>query len=666
MANSLQNSIPALINNYKIPLLVLLLTIIAALPRLYHLGDPGFWGDEETSSMPAKSLALGNGATFPSGMEYRRALPHTYLNALSAKVFGIDKDLSYRIPSAVFGIATLILIFLGTLKFLGLPVALTVTVLLAFSEWHIILSRTARMYGPLLFFSISFCFAALAWHYKAKSHISLILACIMFLVASIFNYLAIVVLPILFIPVIFQNFNKRKFALSLISTTTLGIVSTIYFKTFLYTPYKEIQSSKLLQTVSIDDSSSTIVNSLMNLHIIDYSLISTGLVLGSYIFFKSRKYIPSKNHPLISIGFLIAAIATCLFVLYGKVYGTLICSAFILLFLSSSQNRDYNVSLKFAAIVTLSITLIVSLNIFNYGLVRGLKESFNYPFPYLLYQSLQYPGVIILFTVGIIDSVFSPVNKQREIIKALTVIILLPSFMLGLVQEWAPPRYLVTIYPLLLIVASYGFISLIDRTGIFKNSKKLKLIVTTLMPASGIFGGHGIPQAVAVSPSEYGAYIHSNHLSGIIYPDHRSHGCLVKEHLQKGDIVVAEDALQMYWYIGHVDYWLRSPSNINDFLYLDNDNELKDIYVNSKPTTDKAISKLRTNYKNRIWVITSGETQQHLDHFLNKGSQQRQWFNEIISTNKPTLIGRDGLSATYCINCNLQIDNADPWDYDCR
>ena len=666
MANSLQNSIPGLFSNYKILLLVLLLTIVAALPRLYHLGEPGFWGDEETSSMPAKSLAVGNGAIFPSGMEYRRALPHTYLNALSAKVFGIDKDLSYRVPSAVFGIATLILIFFGTLKYLGLPVALTVTVLLAFSEWHIILSRTARMYGPLLFFSSSFCFAALAWHYKAKSHFSLILACIMFLAASIFNYLAIVVLPILFIPVIFQNFDKRKFALCLISTTTLGIVSTIYFKAFISTPYKEIKSSRLLQAAPLDDSSSTIVNSLINLHIIDYFLISTGLILGSYIFFKSKKYILKNNKPLISIGSLIAAIAICLFILYGKVYGALICSVFILLFLSNSLETDHKVTLKFIAIIALAIALIISLNIFNYGFVGGLKESLNYPFPYLLHQYLQYPGVIILFAAGVIDSIFSPVNKQREIIKALTIVILLPSFMLGFFLEWAPPRYFVTIYPLLLIVASYGFVCIIDRTGILKNSKKLKLLFTALVPASGIFGGHGIPQAITVTPIEYGTYIYSNHISGIRYPDHRSHGCFVKEHLQEGDIIVAEDALQMYWYVGQVDYWLRSPSNIDDFLYLDIDNELKDIYVNSKPTTDQVISELNTNYINQIWVITSGETQQYSDHFLIKGSQQRQWLNKITSTKKPTLIGRDGLSATYCINCNLQINNVDPWDYDCR
>lgn len=643
----------------------MIVLLLGALFRLYDLGSPGFWGDEETSSMPARSLALNNAAAFPSGMEYRRALPHTHLTALSAKIFGADKDLSYRIPSSIFAIATLILIFVATAKFLGLPIAIAVTALLAFSEWHIILSRTVRMYGPLLFFSTLFCFAALSWHYKAKNHISLILACIFFLVATTFNYLAIIVLPILFIPVIFQTFNKKKFTLALISTATLGIVATAYFKIFVGAPYKEIQSSRLLQTAPSDDTSHAIIDSLHNLQLFDYFLISIALVLSGYIFVKLKKYIVTQTHPLLSIGSLVAIVTICLFILYGEVYGALICAVFLLLFLPESLDKKHKTFLKIGAIITLMMALIISLNILNHGITGGLKESLNYPFPYLLYQFLQFPGVIILFMVGVLDAIFSPANKQREIIKTLTIAILLPTFMLGLFMEWAPPRILVTTYPLLLIVAAYGLVCLINRISIL-NSNKIKLTIIALIPASGILGGHGIPQAIAVSPSEYGAYIYSNHISGIRYPDHRSHGCFVKKHLQDGDIVVAEDALQMYWYIGQVDYWLRTPSNIDRFLYLDENNELRDIYVNSKPTTEEVINKLANNTTNQIWVITSGETQQLLDFALKKGTPERYWFDSLVNTNTPALKGRDGLSATYCLNCKSTFRNIDPWDYDCQ
>ncbi|MBL4773909.1 MAG: glycosyltransferase family 39 protein, partial [Alcanivoracaceae bacterium] len=358
-----------ILNNKIIETFIVLSVLLLGIYFHFHnLENPGFWGDEETSSMPAKALAMGNGPTFPSGMEYRRALPLTYLNALSAKVFGINKDFSYRVPSALFGIATLVLIFFGTMRFFGLPIALMVTALLAFSEWHIIISRTARMYGPLLFFSISFCFAALTWHQNTKKYFYLAISCILFLTASIFNYLAIVVLPILFIPIIFQDFNKRTFTISLASTVILGIVSTVYFKTFINAPYKAIQSSSLLQATPADNPNSTIISSIINLHLIDYLFISIGLVLGGYTFFKLKKYILSKNHPLISISCFLAIIALYLFILYGKVYGVLICSAFILIFLASSPDKDRTISIKFITIIALIISLIISINIFNHGL----------------------------------------------------------------------------------------------------------------------------------------------------------------------------------------------------------------------------------------------------------------------------------------------------------
>lgn len=657
---------PILRDNTLATLIVLTILFLGAFFHIHDLGNPGFWGDEETSSMPAKSLALGNGPVFPSGMEYRRALPQTYLNALSAKIFGINKDLSYRVPSAVFGIATLILIFFGTARFFGLPVALTVTALLSFSEWHIILSRTARMYGPLLFFTISFCFFALTWHYETKKYRYLLLAGILFLIASIFNYLAIIVLPILFIPVIFQSFNIKNFTLSLVSTATLGIISTIYFKVFVNSPYKEIQASRLLQMTDSNVSEPAVTNLFLSLPVTEYALIFAGLISGAYIFYKLNKHLISKKRPFISIGLLIAAISISLFILHGKSYGTLICAVFILIFLSSLPGKDKSLTLKFTIIITAILALITSINAFNHGLTNGLKESFNYPFPYLLYQFLEFPGVIILFAVGVLDSIFSPASKQREIIKTLAIVILLPTFMLGLALNWAPPRYLVTIYPLLLIVASYGLICLISRISIFKNSEKLKLIAAALIPVSGIVGGHGIPQATAVSPSKYGSSIYSNHISGIQYPDHRSLGCFVKKHLRENDIVVAEDALQMHWYIGQVDYWLRSPSSIDDFLYLDANNELRDIYVNSKPTTKAVIQSFANNTTNQIWVITSGETQQHLDSFLYKNSPQRSWLETLIRTQAPALKGRDGISAAYCLNCKSEFVNTSPWDYDCQ
>jgi len=223
---------------------IVLIIAMGSYFRLVDLGNPGFWGDEDTSSLPAKSFALGQGSKFVSGMEYRRALPHTYLMAWSAKILGINKDRSYRIPSAVLGIATLLLVYFGTKRFFGFYVALVATILLAFSEWHIILSRTARMYGPLLFFSTLFCFASLAWYSTITKRLHyLFYACLFYVISSTFSFLAITVLPILFLPSIFSKFDKARFFISFGITTLLGVLSILYFNIFLNQPYTDIKNA---------------------------------------------------------------------------------------------------------------------------------------------------------------------------------------------------------------------------------------------------------------------------------------------------------------------------------------------------------------------------------------------------------------------------------------
>ena len=145
MDNALQNNTLRFINNYKIPLIVLLLTIVAAIPRLYDLGDLGFYMDEETTAFASRSMAETGSPQMPSGMPYYRAISQTWLNSISAKTFGLDNEFSYRLPGALLGILTIPLIFLLVRVFTGTSIAFLVALLLALSEWHIITSRQARM-----------------------------------------------------------------------------------------------------------------------------------------------------------------------------------------------------------------------------------------------------------------------------------------------------------------------------------------------------------------------------------------------------------------------------------------------------------------------------------------------------------------------------------------
>lgn len=648
-------------------ILVVTVILLGAYFRLVDLNNPGFWGDEETSSIPARSLALEQGPKFASGMQYQRALPHTYLSAWSARIWGVDRDFSYRVPSAVFGIFSLVLIFFATRHLLGFKVALVATSLLAFSEWHIILSRTARMYGPLLFFSTWFCFAALCWHFResARFFYSLI-TIVLFAIAASFNFLVILVLPILFIPVVFLKFEKLKFITSLSLTGLLGVLSIYYFKAFASQPFSEMNlsdsASKELQITKNPSYFELLSNfDFQNLNLL---MVLLGLTVGASIFVLLTRQVSFSRNLLPLSCFLFVSFAYGLLAIYGAVYGVLISILLLPVFLSSVTEMPVRTYARLFAFLLVIPVAITSFNFYRFGLVPGLKTSLSTPFPYLLYQFVNFPGVILLFLAGTLASVLRAPDRQSIIIKILVVSVLIPPALFGFYKAWSPPRFFVTLYPLLVIVAAFGMVAISERIKAIRESRWLELAVLVGLPLSGILGGHGLPQAKAVAPSDYGALFYGNHLLGIKYPDHRSHGCFVKRHLQEGDIVVAEDALQMYWYIGRVDYWLRHPSNIGGFLYSDGD-EVRDVYVNSKPTSNEAIGQLKNNSEDRIWLITSGETRQFPDHFLKRESPQRKWLVEVTGTQKPVLKGRDGLSETYCLNCNLPAIEANPWDYDC-
>ena len=136
--------------------LALLLLAVAALPRLWTLGELGFYGDEETTAFPARALAEGGWPRMPTGMIYLRGFFITLLNGLSAALLGIDRELAYRLPTAILGTLTVPVLFLMGRRAWGAPTAFVAAWMLALSEWHIAMSREARMYGGfVLLFTVT-------------------------------------------------------------------------------------------------------------------------------------------------------------------------------------------------------------------------------------------------------------------------------------------------------------------------------------------------------------------------------------------------------------------------------------------------------------------------------------------------------------------------------
>lgn len=158
----------------KIPLLLLISLILGALLRLYNLGShpTGFTWDEAALGYNAYSiLETGHdehGAlmpfTFKSFGDYKPGF-YIYLTVPSVAIFGLN-HFSTRLPSALFGIAGIYVIYLLTNLLFGksfkplkgkVSVGEVAAFVLAVSPWHVHFSRGAwetNVFSVLLLFAI--------------------------------------------------------------------------------------------------------------------------------------------------------------------------------------------------------------------------------------------------------------------------------------------------------------------------------------------------------------------------------------------------------------------------------------------------------------------------------------------------------------------------------
>jgi mannosyltransferase len=124
-------------------LLLVLLTLAGAWLRLWHLGSKSLWIDEGATV----ALARAPWQHFAWIWWYGEAALQTiYFLLMRAWVHGGLSEAWLRLPSALFGIASIPLLYMVARKLMPAPAALAAAALLAFSPTHIYFSQEARSY----------------------------------------------------------------------------------------------------------------------------------------------------------------------------------------------------------------------------------------------------------------------------------------------------------------------------------------------------------------------------------------------------------------------------------------------------------------------------------------------------------------------------------------
>lgn len=632
-------------------LLVAALVLVAAPTRLINLGALSFYADEETSAMPARSLAEGDGARMPTGMEYRRALPLTWLNAVSARVIGLDNEVSYRLPTAVLGILTVPLLFIAVRQFGVTTVAFLGALLFAVSEWHLVFSRQARMYVPFLLFFFVGAWAIWNWAETGK-HRWLALAVPMAAGAVSMHQLGIMLSMFAVLPLILPGRHQVSTGKLVVLALAVTVAGWMYHDYFTQAPYREWISGAFRPSVAAESAAgATAPTMISGPWSVTLAIIGGGAGLATAVVAVGANRGGSRI--LGQVAVVVSGAAAGALAWVGQLYGACLAGAVFLILLPGNRSVLMNRARIPLALIVFPAVIWCVAAVLAQGPREGLKAISIFPYPYPLYLAYQFPLILLLFGVVCVAVALRTATQQDRPLRAALLAGLLPIAAVGAVSRWGGTRYLFAAYPFLVLVASFGLVWLLDWIGtrVPRWTAKTTFALGCLVVLSGALGGHGLLQAVRVVGLNHGEPVNEAVHMYPFRPDHASAGQFVREQRAENDIVIAEDPLQQMWYVGApIDYWLRSYQDSRGFLSRAADGGLRDIYVGSRLLeTPLPLDSMIENPGDRVWLITSGETLPRRSYFLNPA--QRQWLDSLENVRPPSFVARDGATKVYCLNC---------------
>lgn len=133
------------------PYWLILCLLIGAGLRLFRLEAQSLWSDEGLQYYVASAPSL---EIFWERVESRTFHPALSFLISRASIQIHDSDFFLRLPSVLFGVASMLLVYGLVRKLTSVSVALAAVWVFAISPFHIWYSQEARMYAPLLFIAL--------------------------------------------------------------------------------------------------------------------------------------------------------------------------------------------------------------------------------------------------------------------------------------------------------------------------------------------------------------------------------------------------------------------------------------------------------------------------------------------------------------------------------
>lgn len=586
----------------------------------------------------------------PSGMEYRRALPYTWLNAQVATRMGTDREEAYRVGGAVIGSAAPAVLFAVGATFVGIGPAFVAGSLLALSEWHVSFSRMARMYVPFVFFYVLAAFSLWKWGTTgAPKYLWLSI----FSVATTISLhaLGVFVLQFAVLPLLFTRTAVVSAPRLLGFAAASGGLGWAYDRFFVTVPYRAWPNVESAQALGQQQLPSVIPT--VNSPTLALAAAFLAAVVGVYIYRRMDRAGDDRSLALPDLALALSATVAIAAVFVGQLLAA-VAAITIGLILDRDRSVRLFVRERWVVGAVAGVAMVWAIGmIVTQGVSEGIKDLAYFPYPYAITLLRQQPVVFLLAAGATLAAILG--DRDKVPVRALALAVLLPILAMGVVSRWGPARYFFQLYPMILLLAALGLTDglgwLLSKARVDPaTGRKWSLVAASALVLSGALGQHGVPQTLRVNGLEHGDPTDPDLHMTATRPDHAGAGRYVREHARAEDLIVAVDVLEQAWYIGRVDYWLRGEEDAAPFLYLE-DGVPRDIYVSAqllrgRADLDRILARADPS---RTWLITSAEVEPDDERAFNE--EQREILAELSRDVDEVFLASDGRTRVYCLRC---------------
>jgi len=566
--------------------ILLLVCIYALVVRFKNIGVLSYWGDDGQTFLGTFGVLNYGFPKLPSGNIFYHTIFHYYLRVIPSFIFGIN-EVSLRFPSAFFGTLTIPLIFIFIKDLLNNKyIALTASIIAAFSAWQIEFSREIRQYSEFQFFYLLSIYLFYRGFFKEEKKFKIAALVFIFLTTIIheLGFTLIFLFIALLIYKKFKGFFKKDIIISFFIVVAMIAGQMIHRELFWKVGLSFYQSN-----------TGNIANPILRL-------------LSKFF----APYIP-YYHRIFDVMFP----DMYKFVFYGSVLIVLY------LFIPWIRNKDEDFiniyssssgkySIKFPFNLFFLYFLFFSNTIFNGIGYMTTQQRYIYqvhPFFIAIYCYVIFDiGRLFVLGISLLFKKIKSKSIKNQIIKSQEH---------NTCKENFSPYLNKSIY---IVIAVIILIFTINWANPVYNFKI-------------VFRNNGDTVVSEFAPSNTFSFHH----------DAKTPGEYIFKNKKAGDIVIATDLLNPYGYTRQIDYWLWTGGFSQWQPYVYKDGKMYDEFFGVPVIRDlyQLYSALNNNADRNIWLITSNSmrVESHISPDV----------AEFIYSQKQNLkiTGRDGVCQAY-------------------